>query len=199
MAGPPGLTKDGYEIQFGTNHVGHALLTKLLLPALERTADEPDSDVRIINVSSAGEKFAPRGGLVLDDVKTPMESYLTFTRYGQSKLANILFTKELAKRYPAIKSIAIHPGSVNTELKRGIKQSLPWISYPLDFLAGLFINDAKTGALNQLWAATSKEAKTGTYYFPVGKENIGSAYSRDEKLAENLWTWTEEELKTQGY
>jgi len=56
-----------------------------------------------------------------------------------------------------------------------------------------------TGALNQLWAATSVGAKTGTYYYPVGKENQGSSYSRDEKLAEKLWNWTEDELSKQGY
>lgn len=200
MANPPGTTKEGYELQFGTNHVGHALLTKLLMPTLERTAADPNSDVRIINVSSAGEYvYSPKGGLVLDDVKTPMAEYSTFTRYGQSKLANILFTKELAKRYPTIKSIAIHPGAVNTELKRGLKQSFPWISYPLDFVANLFTNDAQVGAFNQLWAATSEGAKTGTYYLPVGKENGGSTYSRDAFLAEKLWSWTEEELTKQGY
>jgi len=155
--------------------------------------------VRIINLSSGGERFAPKGGLVLEDVKGSMESYVSFTRYGQSKLANILFTKELAKRYPDIKSVAIHPGAVNTDLKRGIKQLLPWISYPLDILSSLVTKDTATGALNQLWAVASEDVKSGGYYFPVGKETSGSAYARDEKLAEKLWNWTEEELKRQGY
>lgn len=103
MACPAGLTKEGYEIQFGTNHMGHALLSKLLLPTLQRTAKEPGSDVRIINLSSWGNNFAPKGGLIFDAMKTDMQSYTTFSRYGQSKLANILFNRELAKRYPSIK------------------------------------------------------------------------------------------------
>lgn len=62
MAQPPSLTKDGFEAQFGTNHVGHFLFTKLLLPTLQKTAAEPNSDVRIINLSSEGHKFAPSVG-----------------------------------------------------------------------------------------------------------------------------------------
>jgi len=103
MACPAALTKEGYETQFGTNHVGHALLTKLLLPTLQRTAKEPGSDVRIINLSSSAHNWAPKGGLVFDAMKTDMQSYSTWARYGQSKVANILFNKELAKRYPSIK------------------------------------------------------------------------------------------------
>lgn len=76
---------------------------------------------------------------------------------------------------------------------------MPWISWPLDILAALAAKDTATGTLNQLWAATSKDVKTGTYYFPVGKENAGSSYSSDEKLAEKLWNWTEEEFQKHGY
>lgn len=199
MATPAGLTKEGYEIQFGTNHVGHALLTKLLLPTLERTAAKPNSDVRIINLSSSGERAAPRGGLVLEDAKTPMDSYLTMTRYGQSKLANILFTKELAKRYPSIKSVAVHPGLVNTDLGRGLKANWPILTLPVNILAPLVGASVATGSLNQLWAATSKDAKTGAFYYPVAKETAGSSYAQDGKLAERLWEWTEEELKKHGY
>ena len=199
MATPPGTTKDGYEIQFGTNHMGHALLTKLLLPTLQKTAAEPDSDVRIINLSSSGHGYAPKGGFVFKDINSDMASYGTFTRYGQSKLANILFTVELAKRYPEIKSIAVHPGAVKTELLRGAKENKPWLRYPLDIFASAVLTNVASGALNQLWASTSKEAKSGKYYVPVAKENAASAYARDGKLAEELWNWTEEEFKKHGY
>lgn len=77
MALPAGTTKEGYEIQFGTNHIGHALLTKLLMPTLQRTAEQPHADVRIVNVSSDGHKMPPKGGLALKDVTTDMASYLT--------------------------------------------------------------------------------------------------------------------------
>jgi len=89
MATPPGQTREGYELQFGTNHVGHALLTKLLLPKLKETAFKPGSDVRIINLSSSAHHWAPKEGYLLDQVKTDMKATSTWARYGQSKLANI--------------------------------------------------------------------------------------------------------------
>lgn len=135
MATPPGLTKEGYEIQLGTNHVGHALLTKLLLPTMERTAEKPETDVRIVNLTSAGHQLAPKGGLVLKDDSTIMDHYSTWTRYGQSKLANILFTRQLAKRYPKIRSVAIHPGSVATNLSTPFTTENSWWMKPMYYLA----------------------------------------------------------------
>lgn len=106
MAVPWSKTEDGYEIQFGTNHVGHALLTKLLLPTLLKTAEEPNSDVRVINVSSEGHMLAP--GIIYD--QDTLESYQTWRRYGQSKLANIFHARELQRRYPQITATSLHPG-----------------------------------------------------------------------------------------
>lgn len=117
MATPAGLTKDGYEIQFGTNHVGHALLTKLLLPTLSRTADEPGSDVRVICLSSIGHAAALFTGICFDKLKTEMSWTPTMVRYAQSKLANILFARELARRYPKILAVSVHPGAVNSTLR----------------------------------------------------------------------------------
>ena len=108
MALPPSQTKDGYETQFGTNHMGHALLIKLLLPLMLRTAEEPQSDVRIINVSSIAYKQAPKEGIAFDTLKTPQADLGSlipggkWARYGQSKLANMLYTRELAQRHPKI-------------------------------------------------------------------------------------------------
>ncbi|KAJ6133934.1 oxidoreductase [Penicillium sp. IBT 18751x] len=82
MAVPYSKTKEDYEIQFGTNHMGHALLTKLILPTLLSTAEKPGSDVRVINLSSEGHYYAP--GIIYD--QDQLESYYTFRRYGQSKL-----------------------------------------------------------------------------------------------------------------
>jgi len=89
MALPQGLTKDGFEVQFGTNHMGHALLTKILMPLLLRTASKPDSDVRIVNLSSGAHGIAPKGGFLPETVTTEMPQYHTYARYGQSKMANI--------------------------------------------------------------------------------------------------------------
>lgn len=194
MALPAKTTEEGYEIQFGTNHVGHFLLTKLLMPTLLRTASEPDSDVRIVNLSSEGHKLAPRGGLALKDARTDMASYNTWVRYGQSKLANILFTKELSRRYPNIRSVAVHPGGIQTGLSGGFEQSHPYLSMVLKPLSQLFLTTVQKGALTQLCCATNKEAKSGTYYVPVAKDSAGSKFSRDDRLAAELWEWTEREI-----
>jgi retinol dehydrogenase-12 len=194
MASPPGTTEQGYEIQFGTNHIGHALLTKLLLPTLLETAKAPGADVRVVSLSSAGHALAPGKGILFDQLKTDMASTWTMTRYGQSKLANVLFAKELAKRYPQITAVSLHPGVVNTELYRSTSK---W------FLVGRLMDVAKKwaytsvqdGAKNQLWAATAKEVKSGEYYTPVGVTGQGSRLSGDEKLAEKLWVWTEGEIE----
>lgn len=194
MALPAGTTEEGYEIQFGTNHVGHFLLTKLLLPTLQRTASEPDSDVRIVNLSSEGHKLTPKGGLVLKDAHSDMVSYNTWVRYGQAKLANILFTKELTRRYPEIRSLALHPGGIQTGLSGGFEQAHPYLSMVLKPASQLFLTTVQKGALTQLFCATNKTAKAGNYYVPVGKESAGSKESRDPKLAAELWDWTESEI-----
>ena len=197
MALPASTTKDGYEIQFGTNHIGHALLTKLLMPTLEQTI-ERTGDVRIVNVSSNGHQMAPSGGLVLKDATTDMASYNTWVRYGQSKLANVLFTRSLAQRYPAIKSIVLHPGAVNTGLSLGFQTSHPWFATVFRPVTVL-LKTPQQGALTQLFAATSLEAKNGQYYVPTAVENSGSKLSRDSALADELWEWTESELAKHGY
>ena len=197
MALPASTTKEGYEIQFGTNHVGHALLTKLLLPTLQQTA-ERHGNVRIINVSSAGHQMPPKGGLVLDDVTSDMASYSTWVRYGQSKLANILFTRELARRYPAITSIALHPGGIDTGLSIGFQEAHPWLAY-IFHPAIWILKTPQEGALTQLFAATSPATENGQYYVPTAKVSSGSKLSQDPKLAESLWNWTESELIKHGY
>lgn len=197
MAPPPGLSSSGYETQFGTNHVGHAALIKLLLPILQKTAKEPGSDVRIVALSSLGHNFAPKGGINFSTLKTTQESDSPWVRYGQSKLANILYVKELAKRYPEIKSVAVHPGFVQTNLATALVEGniLYKVAMVGASLVPFVMKSPETGALNQLWAAFSTEAKSGQYYEPVGVANRGSNYSNDEKLADQLWKWTEEELK----
>ncbi|KAF2639335.1 NAD(P)-binding protein [Massarina eburnea CBS 473.64] len=204
MMTPYSLTQEGYEIQFGTNHIGHALLTKLLLPVLLSTAEQPGADVRVVNLSSLGHRFAPSGGIIWD--QAALEKQYTNRRYGQSKLANILFTNEFAARYPSITSVSIHPGVIITDLYTSVSANplvkfAVWIYGSLfRFLPGHFL-DTKGGALNQTWAAVApkEEVENGALYFPVGKKNGGSAYARDQGLAKKLWEWTEEELGKHGY
>lgn len=200
MGVPPSRTEDGYEIQIATNYMGHALLTRLLLPILEHTAGLQGSDVRIINLTSEGHIMAPKGGIALKDDETSMAQYSTWSRYGQSKLANILHTRELARRYPNIRSITVHPGTVDTALTSSYQAEHSWwapAAYKL--LRTLVLKTPERGVLTQLWAATAGEAKTGTYYVPVARESKGSGYSRDEKLAEELWNWTQKQFEARSY
>ncbi|KAH0274202.1 hypothetical protein KCU91_g5445, partial [Aureobasidium melanogenum] len=198
MACPAGVTKDGIEIQLGTNHVGHFLLTKLLLPRLRETAQQ-GHDVRIINVSSRAHKWATPG-LNLQNANTDMASISSFARYGNSKMANVFFTQELAKRYPEIVSISLHPGDVNTNLIGGLKQSYSFVPEFIWKLALRFGAIAvQEGALNQLWASVSKDAKSGMYYDPVGRVVSTFDASRDEPQASELWDWTEAELAKRGF
>ncbi|KAL2850224.1 hypothetical protein BJY01DRAFT_245533 [Aspergillus pseudoustus] len=195
----PGLTEDGYEIQFGTNYIGPALFTKLLLPILEKTASIAESDVRIINISSEIYTLAPKGGLLLSQDKTPLTELSALARYGQSKLANIYFTKSYAKRYPGIKSVALHPGLVQTNIAGELK-GFSVMSLLLGLLNRIGSVDVATGAQNQLWASTSQseKVKSGAYYIPFFKESSRRDLSRDEKKIEELWEWTERELKEHG-
>lgn len=213
MAQPAGLTKDGYESQFGTNHMGHALFTKLLLPTLQKTAAEPSSDVRIINVTSIGHRFAPKGGFLPDKATSDMADYSTWARYGQSKLANILFTRELVKRYPEITSLAIHPGAVSTNLSNSFKEEHPYLNVAVGWMLPMLAATAAVGAYNQTWAATApvtgktwtektdvkKSVVNGSYYTPVAKEGGETNLAKDPALAEKLWDWTEKELASKGY
>lgn len=198
MAMPAGQTKEGYEIQFGTNHVGHALLAKLLLPALRKTAALPGSDVRVVVLSSAGLGLAPSGGFDPEVVKTDGSSMATWTRYGMSKLANALFARELARREPELTVVAVHPGGVDTNLfdafgSSGVLQRM------LRPLLGLFMATVQDGAKNQVWASVSDKVKSGEYYMPVGIVGWGrgTAKARNDELALKVWEWTEGELKGQ--
>ncbi|PMD45874.1 NAD(P)-binding protein, partial [Hyaloscypha variabilis F] len=180
---PPGRTKEGYEIQFGTNHIGHAILTKLLLLKLLLTAKDPDADVRIVTISSVAHEWAPKGEQ-LDTVYSEQRNISSRERYGQSKPANILYTNELARRYPAIRCVSVYPGSVNTGLSRGLKESYPPIAPFITFAqwTGLFSLNVQQGTLDQLWAATSKNAQSGKYYIPVAVEVPRSGYARNPEL-----------------
>ncbi|MCJ1360098.1 MAG: hypothetical protein MMC33_010101 [Icmadophila ericetorum] len=203
MGVPSGTTQEGFEIQFGTNHLGHALLTKLLLPKLITTSKEHGGDVRIINLSSEGHRLAPAGGIVLDKSKLDgLGNWMgPWRRYGNSKLANLLHARELARRYPEVLSVALHPGAIMTDLYKSGKESSIILKYGVSFVAPLFFLSIPQGSLNQLWLATAKkeEIENGAYYTPVGNLSKGSSYAQDDELAKRLWDWTEKELTERGY
>lgn len=195
MAQPPGLTQDGYEVQFGVNHLAHALLIKLLLPVLLRTAET--ADVRILILTSLGFRGHPKGGIQFDNLRTKQDfgAFGSWIRYGQSKLANILYAAELARRYPQITSLSIHPGVVETDLVGNLGRANKLFVYAANM--GKVVKPAE-GAYNQLWAATSDKKKlaNGTFYEPIGVVSTKhDKLSQDAKLAETLWEWTDKELE----
>ncbi|KIW47671.1 uncharacterized protein PV06_00341 [Exophiala oligosperma] len=198
---PHPTTKEGYEIHIGTNHVGHALLTRLLMPLLLETASSSNSDVRVVTLSSGAHAMAT-SGVSIDKIATPMEGTWSFTRYGQSKMANVLFARELARRYPQIISVSADPGRVQTPLldeKFKTRDFTTYFQKTYDFLAGML--DARHGAFTELWCATydKQKVKTGTHYVPFGHESPGHKKSRDEKHAKELWEWQEKEFEKHGY
>ena len=200
MATPLAETEEGYESQFGTNHLGHALLTKELLPTLLATAKEEGSDVRVVNLTSEGHNLAPRSqGIIFDMEK--LKTYGPWARYGQSKLANILFTKELAHKYPSIMTVAVHPGVILTDLYQPYQKGSMVLQYGFKIMNSLFFTDIAGGTLNQLWAAVGKKSEvvSGNYYTPVARQSAGSSWARKPDLAQELWEWTEKELGSKGY
>lgn len=194
MAKPAGLSADGYELHFATNHLGHALLTQKLLPLLDKTADMADTDVRVIYTTST----AWRGGsLAFGRLRTPMEAAVMgrWIRYGNSKLANLLYARELARRHPKLLSFSVTPGVVGTVLVTDLKLSdrmLVWVSQLGKILT------PEQGAYNYLWAVSTPRSsiKQGAFYEPVGQlSTMESASSKNPKLGPQLWDWTEKELE----
>ena len=182
--------------------MGHALLTQLLLPKMLQTArSSPEADVRIIATSSVGAlRFAPKSGLALDQMKTTGEKFASITRYGHSKLANVLFAKKLAQLYPSITSTSYHPGTVKSEIwgKSDGYRLLMTLMSPILSLTRVSTHEgAKTG----LWAATASRGKSGVesgkFYFPIGVEK-DDKNMKDTKLRDEFWQWTTDKLSKHG-
>ena len=203
MAIPRRVTADGFEMQFGTNHVGHFALTGLLLPLILKT---PSS--RIVTVSSGAHMF---GKINFDDLQSE-RSYSKFGVYGQSKLANLLFAYELQRRLEAAGSgaisVAAHPGYASTNLQsvgpqmEGSKLGARTMSAANRILA----QSAAMGALPEVYAATSPAVRGGDYIGPDGfmgqkgfPQKVGSnGRSYDQEVAARLWS-VSEELTGVGY
>ncbi|KAK7434726.1 hypothetical protein CaCOL14_008282 [Colletotrichum acutatum] len=194
VATPPGLTEDGYEMQFGTNYIGSVLLAKLLNPTLLDTAEIPEADVRIIFLGSQAASMAPTEGIVFEALKTDFREVGAWARYGQSKLAVILYARELARRHPKIKVCVVDPGFVDTNWAQSWKSSSYILEalYPIMRMAS---SSVESGVQNQLWASVHPDVKSGEYYLPVGKPAVGKGKLANQMLAQELWEWTETELE----
>jgi len=185
------VTDDGYDLQFGTNVLGHFYLTKLLLPILiSSTKLSPEGTVRVVNTSSQAHW---QGGLdfntLMDGPKRRADN--TFRLYGQSKTGNIIFSAELHRRYrdQGIVSTAIHPGIISTELARH------YSSFSQRIMAW-FLWDVSYGALTQLYAGTAPDAAKlgGQYLVPWARIGTPRAGTQDPQLGKELWVWLEEQV-----
>jgi NAD(P)-dependent dehydrogenase (short-subunit alcohol dehydrogenase family) len=191
------LTADGFEMQFGTNVLGHFALTGLLWPAIERAA--VDAPPRVVTIASIAHK---RTHLENDDLQSS-KNYSPMRAYQQSKLANLMLALEMSRRLRAkgspILSVAAHPGVAATALFRTDQRSATAkvLRRAIGYGISLFLNDEAEGALPTLFAATSPDAKNGGYYGPqqLGEmkgEVVGPAkiadHARNEELAAQLWS-----------
>ena len=187
---PPGRqeTEEGFELQMGTNHLGHFALTLLLLDRLRATEGS-----RVVTVSSSAQDF---GKLDLDDLPWVERPYRSWPSYGASKIANMLFTLELQRRFEAAGATTIataaHPGWTATKLQ----QTTPLAR----MLNPLLAMQPWQGALPTLYAAVADDVEPGGYYGPNGLAKMRgypapaepTAVSRDTQLAAALWSASEE-------
>jgi NAD(P)-dependent dehydrogenase (short-subunit alcohol dehydrogenase family) len=193
MAPPRRQTADGFELQFGTNHLGHFALTGLLLGALDGR-----EDARVVTVSSTAHKF---GRIRFENLQGERR-YFRWSAYGQSKLANVLFALELERRLRAsgskVKSLAAHPGYSATNLQSAAP---PLVDRAVMVVTNrLLAQSAEMGALPELYAATRPSLDGGLFIGPDGfEEQRGHPKvvrpvkaGRDEAAAARLWSVSEE-------
>ncbi|HUO48246.1 MAG TPA: SDR family NAD(P)-dependent oxidoreductase [Acidimicrobiales bacterium] len=204
MACPFGRTADGFETQFGTNHLGHFLLTALLYPAIAR-GDGP----RVVTLTSAGHS---RADVDLEDPNFEHSEYTPWEAYGRAKTANALFARELARRAgpSGLQSYAVHPGGIVTDLGRHLTDEL--IHEMADFARrrsaavtgeprNMHFKTVEAGAATQVWAATTPElaGNNGAYLADCGVGVLGAdpgvngfqPYLLDDDHAAALWTLSE--------
>ncbi len=195
MAVPYGLTVDGFERQIGTNHLGPFALTGRLLPALREA-----SAARVVTVSSQAHRS---GSIAFDDLQSA-RSYQRWLAYGQSKLANLLFTRELTRRLSragaTVSAAAAHPGGADTNLAAGVTGDHQLGARVGRGLSRLIGQSAAAGALPSLYAATMPDVVPGDYFGPSGPGELRgsptrvgmSARARDARVGQRLWAVSEE-------
>ena len=206
MAVPFEITKDGFESQMGTNHLGHFLLTELLLDAISK-----GTNPRIVNVSSSAHRLGKLKTGDKGEINVSKENYSPWTVYGNSKLANLLFTNELVRRLKIVNSnitVAVaHPGYANTNLqlvaatkRSGLRKSVELaVTKVMNIILG---QSAAKGALPQIAACTWVDIQSGDYLGPRGlfesrgkpKKVKMNKPAQDIELAKRVWRTSEELL-----
>ncbi|KZV90806.1 NAD(P)-binding protein [Exidia glandulosa HHB12029] len=188
---PEQLTSDGYDLQFGTNVLGHFYFTKLLLPILLATTGPKP---RIVNTSSIAYRGYPK---IEYDILRDSPKRLKFGKwnyYGQSKFATILLSNELARRYgDKLVSVSLHPGGIRTNLQRHADAA----SVVMAKFSEMFLAEPWMGAITQLYAGTSPEGANlnGKYLIPYARVGKPNAKSNDVEAAKKLSSWLEEQGK----
>lgn len=190
MAPPFTLSHDNIEIQFATNHLGHFLLTNLLLETMKNTARESQKEGRIVIVSSEGHNFPFKEGICFDKINDK-SSFNTIWAYGQSKLANILHANELARRLKEegvqITANSLHPGVIATNILR----HHGFIEGMVNWVGKYVLKNIPQGAATTCYVALHPHVKgvTGEYF---SDSNIGkrSDLAKDAELAKKLWDFS---------
>jgi len=191
------LTADGYDLQFGTNVLGHFYFTKLLLPTMLSTAkNSPPNTVRIVHTSSSAQVFENT-----IDFETLFEGKeknkkrwkrSKFSLYAQSKIGIVVIAREIARRYAdqGIVSSSCNPGNLKTELQRHVNSVQAVV-------LNLILYPAHMGALTQLYAGTSPETAdaNGQFFIPWARRGKANKAIEDPELATKLWDWCEEQVK----
>ena len=216
MATPFEMTKDGHEAQWQTNYLAHWVLTEHLLPLMRRTAKTlPPGGVRIVNLTSSGHLGAPKGGINFQDLS--LKDGGPWSRYGQSKLANILHTKTLHTIFGPGSANArngegeiwvscVHPGLVETNLATSVRETGFGVATLLSTsrMLGL-LWPADKGSWNSLFCAASADMKaeqSGEYFeifHRFGEPRWQSSAAKDENLAKRLEEWTAELIRKEGW
>ena len=199
MAIPLGRTEDGFEMQIGTNHLGHFALTGLLMNTLQET-----TGARVVNVASLAHRWTR--GLDMDDLNFEDRGYNKWDAYGKSKLANLLFTLELQRRLDSkscgVLAAAAHPGYAATNLQF-VGPEQEGSKFAAGFMKignALMGQPASSGALPSLYAATADDISNGDYIGPGGFQQLRgsprkvgrSKAARDEAAAKQLWALSEQ-------
>ncbi len=190
LAGARGLTRSGFELAFGTNHMGHFLLTQLLLERIQRSAP-----ARIVTVASRAHyrvnSSGPNPGFDWQALRQPSRTRTAFAEYGVSKLANVLFSAELSRRLQGsgVNTYSLHPGVVASDVWRAVPGPLRWL-----MKRGMITTEE--GALTTLYCATSPDCanETGLYYDKC-QAKTPSKLGRDAMLAADLWRRSKEWVK----
>lgn len=180
VAGQRGLTRSGFELHFGTNHIGHFLLTQLLLPKLRECAPS-----RVVSVSSEShymtKVFPP-----WEQLKLSTPTFTGLPEYGVSKLCNVLHMRQLSKREAGkVAGFSVHPGMVNTLAWRRMPAPVLW-------LLRLKMLDDVQGSVASVHASTAEGLEPGTFFWSDAKPRKPSKLALDDSLAAELWKHSEE-------